>query len=119
MYLNDFVKNDTKNFAVWSSGKYINLKSGNYVEHQTFSQYYREQYNRLSRDAKRNLNRGTDKERFKEKQKENYEAAIKDKYKKTESWDDNLNKFMSIMSERPNPLKEYNKRARKRKLKKM
>lgn len=77
-WLNDFVKNDTKNVAVWSNGKYMNLKSGNYVEHQTFNQYYNEQYNSLSRDAKRNLNRGTQKQKFKAKQKENYEAAIKD-----------------------------------------
>ncbi len=77
-WLNDFVKNDTKNFAAWSEGKYMNLKSGNYVEHQTFNQYYNEQYNSLSRDTKRNLNRGKAKEKFKAKQKENYEAAIKD-----------------------------------------
>lgn len=77
-WLNDFVKNDTKNFVVWSNGKYINLKSGNYVEHQTFSQYYNEQYNSLSRDKKRDLNKGKNKEKFKAKQKENYEAAIKD-----------------------------------------
>jgi len=77
-WLNDFVKNDTKNFAVWSNGKYMNLKSGNYVEHQTFNQYYDEQYNSLSRDKKRNLNRGTQEQEFITKQKENYEAAIKD-----------------------------------------
>lgn len=75
-WLNDFVKNDTKNNAVWGNGEYINLKSGNYVKHQTYNEYLEEQFKKFK--SKNLYATIAEKKAFKAAQAENYKAAQKD-----------------------------------------
>lgn len=76
-WLNDFIKNDTRNYAVWGNGAYMNLLSANYVEHQSFNEYYNERYNRLSQDKKKRM-KGDSIKNYQKQQREAYDQMLAD-----------------------------------------